>query len=244
MLLVFLLLSSCASQPNSFTLTGSAVSTLEQTAVSTEPPFMDNEPYSFSEVNTLFGPGPFSVNELAKIFGEPNFISGYYSEEDGENGFFVLNATFENIMFDLEANNGEKLNFIIKDDSESPISYGRYEVTDSDKEVQMKPRSTSVLGGNWALPRKINFGDSIEAIYKAYNGNKGKERDDGQGQFTVSYDYGESGRITYEFDFNSEYTDVIDELKGVSIEWYDAYNYWKDSPAPSVSPSKTFYLPR
>ena len=219
--MALLLLSACAPPLNVSTSTQPSISTSSQTAVSTEPSltdnvYLENEPYSFSEVNPLFGPGPFSVNELAKIFGVPDFIGGYFSEEGGENGFFVLNARFENIMFDLAANNGEELNFIIKNDSVIG-GYDKYEVTDSDKEVRMKPQVIGVWGGNWALPRKMNFGDSIEALYNAYNGNKGKEKVV-EGRFMVSYDYGESGRITYEFDEN------IYTLEQVTIEWYNAWN--------------------
>jgi hypothetical protein len=226
MLLALLLLSSCVSQPNGSTPTGSDISASEQTVVSTEP-------YSFSEVNTLFGPGPFSVNELAEVFGEPTFIGGYYSEKDGENGFFVLNALFKDVIIDLAANNGEKLNFIVKDDSKSPISYDKYQVTNSDREVRMKPQTISIFGGNWELPRKMNFGDSINELYNAYNGNKGKESIT-QGQFMVFYNYGESGRITYEFGTDA-IDDTIYKLEQVTIEWYDAHN-WEDVSAPSGVP--------
>jgi hypothetical protein len=225
LLLALLLLSSCVSQPNGSTPTKSDISASEQTIVTTEP-------YSFSEVNTLFGPGPFSVNELAKVFGEPTFIDGYYSEKDGKNGFFILSALYKDIYIVLAANNGEKLNFIVKDDSKSPTSYDKYQITNSDREVRMKPQAISIFGGNWDLPRKMKFGDSINVLYDAYNGNKGKERI-AQGQFMVSYNYGESGRITYEFG-----TDAIDssnKLEGVSIEWYDAHN-WEDVSAPSDVP--------
>jgi len=44
-------------------------------------------------------------------------------------------------MVNLAANNGEELNFIIKDSAFSTSNYNECEVTDSDKEVRMKPRS-------------------------------------------------------------------------------------------------------
>lgn len=199
-------------QPNDSFQTESEKSTSEQNIISIEP-------YSFSDVNTPFGPGPFSVNELTEIFGEPTFVGGYYSEEDGENGFFVLCVLYKDVKVDLAANNGEKLNFIVKDDSKSPISYDRYQVTNSDKEVRMKPQIISIFGGDWVLPRKMNFGDSIELLYNAYNGNKGKERI-AQGQLLISYKYGDSGTITYVFGID-EVEDTFYKLEQVTIEWYN-----------------------
>ena len=179
------------------------------------------EPYSFSEINTIFGPAAFSANELATIFGNPNFISGYYSEKNGEDGFFVLSVKFEDIIFDLAANNGEELNFIYKVDS--IFDSVEYEVADSDKDVKMKPRSTGIFCEDWELPRSIKLGDSVNAIYNAYDGNKGKGRF-AQGQFMVSYDYGESGRVTYMFS-SDHIEDINCKLSQVFIEWYDANNY-------------------
>ena len=222
-ILLFLLLPSCMFQPN---VSGSN----ESSASNSNQPVISTEPYSFSEVNTLFGPGPFSANELVEIFGEPTFVGGYYyGERAGKSGFFVLSTQFENIMFDLAANNGEKLNFITKDSSFFTSGYDKYEVTDSDKDVRMKTQIVSVFGGDWALPRKMKFGDSIDILYEAYNGNRGKERE-AQGLFLVSYDYGESGRITYGFH------DTTYNLERFTIEWYDAHN-WEDVSAPSGVPA-------
>lgn len=221
-----LLLSSCTSTSTE------GVPTSDQTIISSDPSVVTSdqtvvstEPYSFSEVNPLFGPGPFSVNELVEIFGEPTLLSGHYN---GENNFFVVSAVFEDVMFDLAANNGENLNFMKNDTS--PSTSNRYEVTDSDREVRMKPQIISVSGGNWELPRKIKLGDSRETLYEAYDGNKGKEQT-AQGQFLVSYDYGESGRIIYHF-----YTDAIDKLVQVTIEWYDSHDR-EDVSGPLGVPS-------
>jgi hypothetical protein len=210
LLLALLLLSSCVSQNNSSTPTESDISVSEQIIVS-------KEPYSFSEVNTLFGPGPFSVNELAKVFGEPYSIGGYYSEK----GYFVLSVGYNDMCIELAANNGEKLNFIVKDNSASPISTDKYQVSNSDRDVRMKPRFIYISGGNFELPRKIKFGNSINDLYNAYNGNKGKQCID-EGSFLVSYNYGESGSITYAFE--TEEIDSSNKLKEVMIEWYDAIN--------------------
>ncbi len=122
---------------------------------------------------------------------------------------------------------GQKLSFI---NDTSPSASNRYEVTDSDRDVRMNPQIVSVSGGIWELPRKIKLGDSKETLYEAYDGNKGKERTT-QGQFLISYDYGESGRIIYHF-----YTDAMDELVQVTIEWYDSCDR-EDVSAPSGVPS-------
>ena len=205
---IFLLLSSCAGTLNGDDFSQSSGSTSEQPVISTEP-------YSFSEVNTLFGPGPFSVNELVEIFGDPTFLDGYYGGYyNDKNDFFVISIVFTDVMFDLAANNGEKLN-LIKDDSRLPYDNNYYKLTDSDREVRLKPQSMGVSGGDWILPRKMKFGDSIDVLYNVYDGNKGKEKYV-EGRFMVSYDYGESGRITYEFH------DTTYKLEQVTIEWYDA----------------------
>ena len=74
--ILFLLTSCVTTPPDSNVPSESSVPTSGQAAVS-------GEPYSFSEVNALFGSGPFSVNELTEIFGKPAFVDGYYSERDG-----------------------------------------------------------------------------------------------------------------------------------------------------------------
>jgi hypothetical protein len=125
-------------------------------------------------------------------------------------------------MFDLVANNGEELNFVIKDDSKSPTDFNKYEVTNSDREIRLKPHIVSIFGGNFTLPREIKLGDIISALYGAYSGNKGKDRI-AQGRFMVSYDYGTSGRITYIF--CSDEIDNTNTLEQVSIEWYDAFDW-------------------
>lgn len=225
LLLTLLLLSSCVSQPNISTPTVSEIPTSEESIVPTEP-------YSFSEVNSLFGPGPFSVNELVKVFGKPTSLYGYYSEADSKNGYFGLFVTYKDIYIDLAANNGEKLNFIIKDDSKPLYSYERYQVTDSDRDVRMKLRSISICVENFELPRNIKLGCSINELYDAYNGNQGK-KSFCEHLSLISYKYGESGCITYCFDTESIYS--TNELVEVLIEWYDTHNY-EDVSTPSGLP--------
>lgn len=216
LLFALLLLSSCVSQSN-VSISGESISSesvsFESSISVSEQSSISAKSYSFSEVNPMFGPGPFSVNELAQVFGEPTFLDGYYSER---NKCFVLYAAFsENIYVELAANNGEKLSY-----TESTSSYKTYQVSDSDRYVRMKLLSIDIVGGNWELPRNIKFGDSINALFAAYNGDEG-EQSFSEGSFMVSYNYGESGCITYAFE--TEEIDSSNRLMAVVIEWYNAF---------------------
>ena len=252
---IFVLFSACRNQPDSFVSTESN-STSIQTAASTnltqssttsvlsssakltastlttttttpaDIVYLESEPYSFSEVSPLFGPEPFSVNELSKIFGEPESIYGYYFERGG---YFVLNVFFEDIFFTLAANNGEELNFIVKDESKPLISSDRYEVPDSARDVRMKPKSVRVHGEDLVLPRGMKFGDSLETLYNAYNENEGRGSHASEGRFLVYYDYGESGQVIYDFD------SIIGKLQAVTINWHSARG-WNTIPPPDGLP--------
>ena len=204
MLLALVLLSACAVQPGGST----SIESLSDVSSVADNSTVDKG-YSFSDVDSLYGPDAFSVNELSEIFGEPTFLGGYRFQ----GGAFALNVRFEDIMFDLVANNGEQLNYIIKDDSMSPSGFGRYAITESDRSVRMKPLCSWVSGENWPLPRNMKIGDSRDKLTGAYNGDEGLENT-AEGQLSVSYDYGQSGYISYIF-YN-------DKLESVSITWYDA----------------------
>ena len=204
-----------------------------------DPVFLKNEPYSFSEVDPLFGPGPFSVNDLAETFGEPEFIGAYYVGEDDyyvegedEDGYFEMWVQFKDITVSFRDKSRDQFHFILQDDPNPDVAYGVYEATDADREVRLKPQSITVFGKNWPLPRNLKIGDSINTLYEAYDGNKGRERT-AQGQFMISYDYEEDGRITYLFN-----TDVIDEnlyITAFSIEWYDVWR-WEEMSFPEGLP--------
>jgi len=208
--LALLLLSACVTEPNN---SNSNESLSESSAVlasiisSEDVSSSTSKKYSFSEIDTLYGPDAFSVNDLAKIFGEPEFIGGYRWGD----GAYAINVRFEDIQFDLVANNGEKLNFIVKDDNAS-YDFRKYTVTESDKSVRMKPLISWISSNKWSLPRGMKIGDSRSKLTVAYNGDTGQENA-AEGQLSVSYNYGESGHIAYIF--------YDDKLDSVSIMWYD-----------------------
>ena len=230
LLFILLMFTSCGVRYYDLSSQETAASLPEQTAVSCEMTaaanatalsdgistadydFLMNEPYSFSEVDSVLGPGPFSVNKLSEIFGEPTSVYGYYSND----GFGVISVMFEDVMFDLTANHGEKLNL-------EPTENSRYyKVPDSAMDIQMEVHYSGIFNGNWRLPRGIKLGDSIESLYNVYNGNRGQERS-AQGEFLVSYKYGESGSIIYHFD-DTNADGVISGIKQVTIEWYSTNN--------------------
>ena len=194
--------------------TTSFTTTIEEvlTAKSEEPVLLMNEPYSFSEVNPLFGPDFVSVNELSELFGTPSFIMGYFYDRNVENPYYVISVMFEDVKFDLAANHGEDIDL-------SPTDNERFEVPESSLSISLQPQNVSIWSENLELPRGIQIGNSIETLYDAYKGNRGKERQ-AQGVFLVSYDYGESGSITYHFNDTSE-DGIIGALEQVSIEWYN-----------------------
>lgn len=223
--LMLLILTSCGVEPDGSTPQEVTISSSRQDDMETsdindstsefslsDNVFLTNEPYSFSEVDPLLGPGPFSVNELSEIFGEPSWIEGYYNDRNVKSEYYVISVMFKDTKFDLVANSSEELNLI-------SIGDGKYKVSDSAMDVKMKPKYMSVISGDWILPRGIKLGDSIDSLYNAYNGNRGEERF-AQGEFLISYDYGESGSIIYHF--NGTNTDsTIGELEQITIEWYN-----------------------
>jgi len=208
LLLMLVLLSACTVHPiGSTSIKSSSASSKTSSSMPDNSPV--DKAYSFSEVDALYGPGPFSLNDLAKIFGEPESIYGY--RFDG--GAFAINIQFNDVVFDLVANNGEKLN-LIKDDSKPP---NYFIVTESDKSVRMKPLNSCIIGGKWTLPRNMKIGDSRDKLTKAYNGDTGQENTD-EGELEVSYDYGQSGKIAYTFLTYEPDAGLV----SVAITWYDS----------------------
>ena len=209
LLLIFLLLSSCVVEHGNSTASSelSAISSRDVSSLS-ENSSVDGK-YSFSEVDTSYGPGPFSVNDLIKIFGEPTSLHGFCFG----NKYFALNVNFGEIMFDLVANNGEELSYA--DGKQSYDYVEGYTITELDKSVRMKPFTASIWSNEWPLLRNMKLGDSREKLTVAYNGDKGWE-EIVEGHSRVYYGYGQSGSIAY--DFTDEYGNC---LESVSVFWYD-----------------------
>lgn len=226
LLLIITLLSACETQPNGSAPTESSNPAVEASCVpqtpnpsptelndlAVESP-SPNKRYSFSEVDPLYGPDSFSVDELTKIFGEPTFLIGYCFQ----NYAFALNVRFEGVMFDFVANNGEVLSYALAHDPQTlPYGSDMYVVSESDKAVCMNPLCTRIRSEIWPLPRNMKIGDSLDKLYDAYDGDKGR-KEIAEGSLMVFYDYGETGHIVYIFSDEGEDSTLAE----VSITWYD-----------------------
>ncbi len=200
LILTLILFTSCQENSDKSSLKESVISTSNQNDI------IDK---SFFEDNSLLEDNLFSVNELSEIFGEPSFIDGYYNEKSE---YYVISVMFKDVKFDLVANNDEELNFIpIKDSI-------YYEVPDSALDIKLKLQYASIFSGDWSLPKGLKIGDSIEMLYNAYNEKSNNERFV-QGEFLVSYNYGEFGNIVYHFDENK-----INGIKQATISFYQNDN--------------------
>ena len=202
------------------------ITTTEQVTTTTEEQIiLASEPYSFTEVSSQFHYDLVSVNELAKIYGEPVSVGASHVEaKNGKPDYFILTVEFEGITFELKPTSEDELKLKLKEKDEKTYYQPpeTYEITEADMNIRLKPQMLFIDGEKWELPRKIKIGCSEEMLFEAYNGNKGRERF-AQGLTMYSYDYGETGRITYGFEYFSE------ELSYFLIEWYDAI-HWEDMP--------------
>ncbi len=209
LILTLILFTSCDVNSDISSLSESVILTFNQN---------DNDEIdkSFFEDNLLLEDNLFSVNELSEMFGEVSFVDGYYNEKYE---YYVISVMFKDVKFDLAANSGEELNFTpIKDSI-------YYEVPDSALDIKLKLQYVSIFSGDWSLPKGVKLGDSVEMLYNAYNGDSGEERF-AQGEFLVSYSYGESGNIEYHFDENK-----INGIKQATISLY--HNDNKDNSLQS-----------
>jgi len=181
--------------------------------------------FSYSEIDSKFGPGPFSVNELSKIFGEPVKLFG--APIYGPYGICLL-AQFDGITFDL----------IPRDDSisfynEHIWNDGAFEqpVTQQDKDVQIIPYKTMITGDKIDFIRGIKTGDSKEKVIAAYGGYVGEEWEREDITY-VYYSYRPDKIIKYTDDevFNLasqtggiSYGFVEGKLTEICVAWYDGY---------------------
>lgn len=209
------------------------ITATEQVTTTTEEQIiLPSEPYSFTEVNSRFHYDLISVKELGKIYGEPVSVGASHIEaKKGKPDYFILTVEFEGITFELEPTSEDELQLKLKAKDERTYyqSPETYEITEADMNIRLKPQMLFIDGEKWELPRKIKMGCSEDSLFEAYNGNKGRERF-AQGLTMYSYDYGETGRITYGFEYFSG------ELSYFLIEWYDAI-HWEDIPDRGLPPA-------
>lgn len=183
-----------------------------------EPTFAQEPPYPFSEVDSLLGPGPFSVNELITRFGKPDILYGYHNERLGCD---LISVVFDAVMFDLAAEPDVSLRLT--------TTVGPSDVPEEVLDMPLQTWTVSVFSGDLPLPRNLHFGDPIENVYAAYGNDTGTQqtldgelygsaRREAQGELLISFRYGESGSITYHFadDGQGGYSG----LSQVTITWY------------------------
>lgn len=203
-------------------------STASNSAISTESDANTYEKgldvFPFLEIDSKYGPGPFSVNDLIAEFGEPTLV-GAYTRDDLSDDVGV-HIFFSNISFSLVPENSEM-------DPISPgyILYGHlpdavkeYPIEEFDKDIKMKVESTNISGAGMEIARGVFIGATESDLRAAY----GTEpfRVDGSDGFDLWYVYSSQtgaelgaddvvGSILYYCDYERNPT-----VKNACIYWY------------------------
>ena len=239
----FVFAAGCGQAPELLTATETTSVITETEPVTEAEPATEEEPlteeattaeeklkkvFSYSEIDTKFGPGPFSVNELARVFGEPVKLLGtIYSMSSGD---VCLHAEFDGLSFELIPKDGTvSFDFdTIWDNnmSENPV-------TSQDKNIKIKPFTTTITSEKIDFIRGIKIGDRKEKIIAAYDGYAGYEWvNEGEGITYVLYYYRPDKIIKYtddeQFNVASQTGDVCysfsnGKLTEIGIAWYDGY---------------------
>ena len=158
-----------------------------------------------SEIDPIFGPGPFSLNELAERFGEPVELSmkpetdqiatltGCY-QNDSDNIWFTLILDTDQTWYEIDP---EKV----------------------DRALPMEAYQTHVHGGDFPLPRGICLGDSFKKVRKAYPETpyRGGHSYDGSAELFYRYEGAAPGEYGICYQFGN------DRLGYVTITWLDLY---------------------
>lgn len=219
-------LPSETSQPETITeeQTTEEISTEEATTVKE----IEAQVFSYSEIDGKFGPGPFSVNELAAVFGKPVKLFG--TIHSLSSGHFALIAEFEGISFVLVSRD-EGLSFDTEDNfnTEWPES-PEFSVTPQDKNVKIKPFVTKITSDKIDFIRGIKIGDSKEKVIAAYDGYAGWEYERMTQRLIYAYRPDEIIKYTDDEIFNIAsqtgdvaYTFSDSKLIEISVFWYDGY---------------------
>ena len=180
--------------------------------------------YLYSEISPYFGPGPFSVNSLAEIYGAPQMAYGtLISAASGQIGIRVF---FGDVDFELTADyRDDRLSFSYEDVLDGPDDGGDYRMPleISDERTLLYPSRTTITGNSQALPRGIQIGCDRQTVVYAYDGDMG-EAWESEGRLLVSYAYspdgtnnnpGKTGDIVFYFQ--------NDQLFQATISWYNIY---------------------
>jgi len=159
--------------------------------------------YPKSELDSIPGPGPFTLNELAERFGEPEGLHAFPA-----NGWTVmLTAAFEGIAFDLYV------------DEDVPW-YG-YKPEEADRTQPMEVHATIVESADFPLPRGIRLGDSIGDVRASYPDSpyEGSIYDDGSASLLYRYGSHVSAQTGTTYHFGVTYEFEQERLTRARIEW-------------------------
>ena len=145
--------------------------------------------YSYTEIDRRFWYGYYSVNELAKLFGEPIKLTGRAAAAST----YELSAAFKGIEFNLWDGNAEWGLLSYYDGLKYPETYEefieRVVPTKADCALHLELYSVIVTGKDIPLPRDIKIGDSIEKVRVAYPASPMWELEDEVGVLRLLYRY-------------------------------------------------------
>jgi hypothetical protein len=154
-----------------------------------------------SELDPILGPGPFSLDELAQRFGEPAGLSA----SPAAGWIVTLNVSYEGFWFDLIL------------DTDQP--FYDIDLKQVDRALPMEVYQTTVMGGEFPMPRGIRLGDSYEAVRAAYpeTPHRGHGLDDGAAELFYRYEGAAPGEYGIWYYFEN------DRLNYATIKWLDLY---------------------
>jgi hypothetical protein len=136
-----------------------------ESAVAAAPPIQKSgQYYSYAGIDPRLGPGPFSVNDLIELYGEPESLIG---KRISFSCSFGIIARFKDVKYNLVSRTGE-LSFDPYANSKT-----KFKPTEADLDLRMYPYWTIIFGGDFILPGGIYIGGDRESVVGAYAGDEG-----------------------------------------------------------------------
>ena len=171
-----------------------------------------------SRINPIFGPGPFSVNELEERFGkiEPLFVRGEHDGPGGRYGGALLQVRFQPDY----AHAPLEIEFLLFIDTDQTLD--EIDVKQIDRSQPMKVYKTFITEGDWvsALPWGIRPGDSYREVLKAYPEKPYSDNFLTREEFDLEVCYVNQGEAPGMYDI--WYTFNYEGLSIVTIKWQDS----------------------
>ncbi|MCL2494334.1 MAG: hypothetical protein FWE98_01585 [Oscillospiraceae bacterium] len=186
--------------------------------------------YPYTEFDESLQPGYYSINELAKHFGEPIYLIGSCVANMGPGyNIYGLLAVYEGITLEMWDDGGDvMLSYNMNDYDHRPLV-----PIESDKALRLELAGLTVTGKNISLPRGIHVGDSLEKVLDAYPGETYRETDDGKLVLDCNY-YNKwdekwiKKHASYlpEWTYGIRYYFADGKLSGARLDWFNSWAHF------------------